>query len=1219
MLSGIRQGYASHIVGGEMNYDFLGGNTYKVTLKLYRDCAGIDFDGVGGSSPLALYVFNGAGQLVDSVEVNYPGETNVPAGLNYACYQPPGNICVHEAIYVTNVDLPPNASGYHLVYQRCCRNSGILNLISPGDVGSTYTAYIPPRTNTTTNSNPRYNNFPPIFVCANVPLVFDHSATDPDGDSLVYSLCDAFDGASAPCPLFVIGQVNGGCPADPPPPPYSFVPYTSGYSGAYPMSANPALSINPVTGKLTGTPNQLGKWVVAVCVSEYRNGVLLSTNKRDFQFNVVACSSNIVAAIPTQTLFCNGFTVAFGNNSINASSYHWDFGVNSLSNDTSNLSTPVYTFPDSGIYNVTLIANPGLPCADTAYEQVKVYPLLQPDFVLPPPQCITGNNFSFNAGGAFTSDATFFWSFGNATPSTSTSPNPSNVIFSTPGMQAVTLTVSQYGCSVPINKFVQVVSTPVPAFNPDPNYCGGLQLGFINSSSNAASYIWNFGDPSSPSNTAGQQDPSHAFSDTGYYNVYLTALNSLCRDSVQTTVHIIPTLLPDFSAPSTQCISGNSFSFSAGGSYYLPEATFQWNFGNAATPATSTTSTQSGVSFALPGTYNVTLTVNQLSCSRSVVKQVIVLPEPVAAIATQPPYCGGSDFTFGNNSQNATGFVWDFGAVPGSSDTSHSQSPSYTYADTGYFTVQLTATNQGLCSNTAFYTVHVFPELAPAFTAPFKQCFNSNRFSFNAQGTFQPGAQFLWDFGSSGNPSSSTSANPSNISFTSPGTKTVKLYISQYGCKDSVMHDLRVLDEPVAAIKPQDVFCNGFTYSFGNLSQFSDAWQWDFGVTTLTNDTSYSFEPSYTYSDSGTYTVTLIASSEGICFDTTTALFRIYPLLEPSINVDDDQQCVNSNVFNFSVGGTYSPLTTFQWVFGTAATPDSSTLRYPLPVVFSDPGDYTVLLYAVDNGCNKQVQRTVHVYPMPTIDFDVSATGCAPLTVSFHDLSTAATPIFYDWNFGDESHSPAMNPKHSYLNAGTYDVSLTIRTDSGCVDTLTLQKPAAIIVHQSPMAGFDLDSLASLQVNPTVVITDHSLFGDFCEFTFGDGHTSHMCDTTYTFADTGTYQITQIVTTAEGCVDTSIRIVRIPPTFSFYISNAFSPNGDGLNDVFLPVVIGAKQMQFDVYDRWGEMIFEGAVGQGWDGRYKGRAVQEDVYVYRIKLVDVFDQPHSYTGHVTVVK
>jgi len=199
---------ATHIIGGAITYELIDTNNYiyKVTIKVYLDCYSgqAPFD-----NPLCLSVFNGANNFLRSEMVPFPGsDTLSVTDVNDTClWEIPDDVCVEEAIYVQNVTLPPGTGGYHLSYQRCCRNNSILNLVNPGGQGATYTAFIPDISVAQYNSNPAFNNFPPILVCVDAPLEFDHSATDIDGDSLVYELCTPYHGGSAtpppgprPCP-----------------------------------------------------------------------------------------------------------------------------------------------------------------------------------------------------------------------------------------------------------------------------------------------------------------------------------------------------------------------------------------------------------------------------------------------------------------------------------------------------------------------------------------------------------------------------------------------------------------------------------------------------------------------------------------------------------------------------------------------------------------------------------------------------------------------------------------------------------------------------------------------------------------------------------------------------------------------------------------------------------------------------------------------------------
>lgn len=526
------KGFSTHIVGGEIYYDCMGGSNYRITLKVYRDC----INGVAPFDPQAsIGVFNASGILVHNLMVTYKGSQLVQQALN-PCLIPPTNICVEETIYDTVISLPAIPGGYNITYQRCCRNNTIQNLVIPGDVGATYTCHIPDASLAVCNSSPRFNNYPPIFLCVNNPFNFDHSATDPDGDLLVYEFADPLHGGSS---------VNS-MPQPPAAPVYSTVPFLPAYSASYPMSSSPAMAVNGTSGLLTGTPNMLGQWVVGIRVKEYRNGQLISMNMRDFQFNVVTCPPNPVTSIPAQTSFCFGLTANFQNNSVNGNTWHWDFGDTLISGDTSNLKTPTWTYGQAGTYTVTLIANPGTQCADTGYTVFTIQPLLDPSFVPGTPQCLQGNSFNFTAGGSYQGAGTFQWVFGpNATPATSAQQNVSGVIFSAPGTYSVTLTISENGCVDSYTDVVTVLPQPVLTYSAPPVVgCSPLTVHFSDSSfsdTSVTAVLWDFGD----GNSSMQFSPNHAYVQSGIYHVTVyVATNNPCIGNLTFTVTNMVTVYP---------------------------------------------------------------------------------------------------------------------------------------------------------------------------------------------------------------------------------------------------------------------------------------------------------------------------------------------------------------------------------------------------------------------------------------------------------------------------------------------------------------------------------------------------------------------------------------------------------------------------------------------------------------------------------------------------
>lgn len=529
--------FSTHIVGGEIYYDFLGGTSYRVTLKVYRDCLNgqAPFD-----NPAKVCIYDANGAFVDTLSMPFTGSSVVPPTINNSCFTAPSGICVDFTVYSAIVSLPPRTGGYYVVYQRCCRNNSILNISNPGNTGSSYVEHIPGPEVVSVNSSPRYTTYPPIFICSGTDIDFDHSATDPDGDSLVYDFCTPFTGLDACCPILIAANANlsssgcvnppgsGICPVIGNPPPYNYVSYVAPYSGFYPISSNPSVQINPGTGHISGVPNITGQWVVGVCVKEYRNGVLIGTHLRDFQFNVVNCPNLILSAIQQQSQQCSGLTVQFSNLSSGGVGYTWNFGDPTTLADTSNIKNPTYTYPDTGKYTITLIDHgPNPACNDTSVQTFYVYPLLQPSFTPPPPQCIVGNSFNFSAGGQFATYSTFSWNFSNwANPSSSSQQNPTGISYNQYGHFPVTLTVNEKNCSKTFTDTVTIYPNTQAQFQIDSaRGCQPLAVSFTNTSLYGAgeSYTWYFGD----GDTSSTKNPTHIYQDTGTFNVTLVVTTTL--------------------------------------------------------------------------------------------------------------------------------------------------------------------------------------------------------------------------------------------------------------------------------------------------------------------------------------------------------------------------------------------------------------------------------------------------------------------------------------------------------------------------------------------------------------------------------------------------------------------------------------------------------------------------------------------------------------------
>lgn len=859
--------FAEHFVGGELFYRLLPNGQYEVTLRVYRDCnsSGASFD-----NPASVGIYTGNSLYLD-LRLYDPVITALSQNTNLGCVLSPPNLCTQMGVYKDTITLPPNANGYDLIYTRCCRNNSIVNIVDASDVGSSYISRVPP--SGTINSSPRFNQIPPIFLCRNTPFVFDHSAFDQDGDQLVYSLCTPYSGASNTSPM----------PQPPDPPPAGNVNWVSPFNAASPMPSSPSMNINPQTGLLSINPSLPGRYVVAVCVKEYRNGNLIGEISRDFQFNVEECDNSISIisnqaslAGAGQNAYCRGLTQTFENQSLNCNGYYWDFGEAGITTDTSTLQEPTYTFSAPGSYQVMLIArkivNGNILCADTSFSTFLMYPELDPDFVVPSPQCLNTNAYQFSASGVF--------------------------------------------------------------------------------------------------------DPS---------------------------------------------------------------ASFNWSV-----------NTGSG--------------------------------------------------TFTSNQQNI-----------------------------------------------------------------------------------------------------------SNVTFTEDSAHTVSLIVSQFICSDTVMHEVYVNPIPEPVIGDITKYCVGLQVDFENLSNpGSNTYHWDFGIPGINADTSVLFEPSYTFPDTGRYVITLSVTDTNNCSSAVQDTFFVYPLLTPFIRPFNDSnyvnQCFDSNQFNFISQGVFSSNTLFSWEFGPNANISNASTPDVEGVVFNQPGIFPVKLTMYENGCEKTVTDTVRIYNRPVIDFTVSSNACVPYISQFQNLSIAETPMRHLWTFGNGDTSTLVSPVYEYAAPGSYSPSLSIMTLNGCKDTLELVLSPPLQFLPGPVTGLSPGTTERSIFEPSITFRDTSKGATLMTFETGDGSLYAEKEVTHVYADTGTYKVVQVVKNESGCADTLRFEVTIKPEFRLWIPNSFSPNRDLNNEFFKVVAIGISDFSIEIFDRWGQLIYESKdVNKGWDGTIShGKEAMDGLYNYRIQ-------------------
>ena len=887
--------YASHLIGGEMTYNCLGNNLYEITLIMYVDCGPSNTTGITFDASGTLSIYDSSNNLIDSIPITDPESIELSdETVGNECLALPTDLCVLRGIYTVVVELPPIVGGYQLAYQRCCRNPSIINVDTPGVYGNTYTTNIPgSELISDCNSSPSFNEYPPLALCLGDDIIVDLSATDPDGDELVYTLTTPFHGAETNNPLLIT------------PPPFTAVPWTAGYSENYPIDANPAISIDANTGIITGTPNQMGMYIIGIRVEEYRDGVLINSVVRDFRFLIVDCDV-ITSSIPLSSWYCNSLTVSFTNGSVNANTYLWDFGNG---NATSAEFEPNYTYPDTGNYTVTLIANPNTICADTNVVSFPLYTELNPVFTAPDPQCLGTNSFSFEAEGIIPENAVFNWEFGTtSTPTSSNQLNPSNIVFPTVGIFPVSFNVVFDNCDETFTSTVEIYDEVIfPTIPAQASQC--LEGNLFNFSAagtypTGSNFQWNFGPNANPQ-TSSQENPTGvSFSSSGNQLITLNILHNGCENAVQETVEIL-NLEPFFTTPNPQCFSVNSFAFSGEG--IIPtDAIINWEFGATTSPSGSNQLNPSNIVFPAIGTFPVSFNVMYGTCDETFTSTIEIYDDAIfPEIPAQEAQCLEDNlfnFTAEGTYPAGSVFQWNFGP-DASPQTSFLENPTAVYfSSIGQKLVTLNVLYYS-CENAVQETVQIIGienleiESTPTagcepFTVEFSSLLNPNQYAFE------------WNLD---NGIVSNQTNP--VGTYTEGSYDISLSVTNLNslCKDNVnlTNYITVVPQPISSFSLlSDSLIYNEAVQITNNSLHANSFLYEFS----SGYTSTESEPEYTIPSIGDFTIWQYVQNQYECIDSSSVdlfvefehTFWVPNVFSPNNNlVNDDFYASYTNVESY--------------------------------------------------------------------------------------------------------------------------------------------------------------------------------------------------------------------------------------------------------------------------------------------------------------------------------
>jgi gliding motility-associated-like protein len=837
---------------------------------------------------------------------------------------------------------------------------------------------------------------------------------------------------------------------------------------------------------------------------------------------------------------CPPLVVSFTNTSTGAISYSWNLGNGTPPTSVTNPQTSYLT---PGTYTATLTAIGPNNTTSVKTMTITVHPVPTVQFTASPTSGCPGTTVQFTdqSNLQVPGAGTYLWDFGGG--STSTQQNPSHT-FTTSGFYNITLfATNSQGCTgqLTVNQYINIFTPPAIAIGANSTFFCSLPANVVFTNTTTGSgpitYQWDFGDGGTSTATA----PSHTYNSTGSYTVTVIATDANgCKDtSVYNNYINVTTLNADFTAPDSACMF-NAVSFTNTSTAHQSRT---WYFGDGGTSTTASPS----YTYNTSGTFNVMLVIVNGPCTDTVIKPIVILPQPPSSftinpgIACPPP----SVIQFNSTAPPGSTYQWDFGG-----GTSTLPNPQYTYTTTGIKQITLVVTSPFGCKDTISQTDTIYNNILTILPsvdsgcAPLEVSFAVSSITtvpFGIPMTYpSPIVSYSWVFGD-GN--TSNAATPTNI-YQNPGIYTCTVTVTTAnGCTFTDTHEIRVGVVPVAGftVQPTHVCYIDPSY-FTNTSTNATGYLWIFGDgTTLIGD----LNPTHYWDIPGFFTPILVAYNNG-CPDT-----FVYPGI---ITVDSPKAIMNFTYLcnprtsiefeNLSMGATW-----FQWDFGDNTTSTANTVIHNYPGV----GSYLCQLFTYNaaSGCRDTVSTLITIIDI-NLNFTANDTAvCRWDSVHITPSYTGGTPTDYEWSSfgGGNGYTFTQVYSAKYNTTGYYDIRLITTDINGCLDTLVKQdyilvaKPVASFTNNPP------NGCVPLTVTFTNTSTDEvGTFFTNWEWNFGNGFANVTVPTVAnTYYAPGAFSIEMIVTDNVGCKDTAVGLINAyKPNVAFAASTTHPCVGDSM-------------------------------------------------------------------------
>lgn len=623
---------------------------------------------------------------------------------------------------------------------------------------------------------------------------------------------------------------------------------------------------------------------------------------------------------------------------------------------------------------------------------------------------------------------------------------------------------------------------------------------------------------------------------------------------------------------------------------------------------------------ASEGTEFITIEYYPGPCSNKEQVTVNILDQFSVSVSNKST-CSGTPVIIG--AANVPGYIYSWAPSPDLSSTNVSTptanhiSGSSTAVSVNY---TLSVTNASGCLSTKTITVTYNAAPTVDFTATDVCLGYANVFTNNSVPNSASIDSNIWTFGDG---YISFLPDPSHAYSNAGNYNVTLLVVNSDHCHTSLTKTVNVWELPIADFSTANTCQDAAaTFTDQSISPVGDpiaSWLWNFSDG---GSTSVQAAPTHVFSTTGTKSVLLIVATIKGCVGTVTKVVTIYPV--PSANFSFTNNCIGVNTEFEDVSSLASGnIIQWNWNFGNLALSTIPDPMFNFPAVMS----YDVMLAIQSNqGCRDTMIKSVQIYNRPTADFDgdelvTCEESCVNFTNESFDVTSGLT---YVWDFGVGQSSTEENPRYCYGIEGKYTVTLIATNIYGCSDEKT--KIDYITILDKPYAAYAADQNES-SFDPSLILDDLSL-GDIIEWVWDMGDSTVYIHTVSTdfqhlYDVPGVYTTSLVATGSNGCTDTLIKTVKVSPNTRAWIPNAFTPNDNYKNELFYPKLYLGESQDYKMYifDRWGKQVFYTEVSEPWNGMIQGQDVpaKQDVYAYKIVLLNEFGEEVVYSGYVTLLR